>query len=409
MTDSGRMKIEWARTHMLVSAEIRKKFLKEKPLKGFRIGMALHVEAKTGVFSILLKEGGAQIKMSSCNPLSSDDDVVDSLKKDHGMDVYARKGESNQEYYEYLNKVLDMKPNIIIDDGGDLVRIVHTERRDLLSEIIGGNEETTTGVNRLRAMEKQGKLEFPMFDVNDADMKHLFDNRYGTGQSTLDGIMHATNILIGGKTVTVGGYGFCGKGIAMRMKGMGANVIVTEVDPVKAVEAYMDGFRVMPMRDALKVSDMAVTATGMKNVISYEDMKSAKNGIILSNSGHFNNEIETSALSEKSVEKHMARDNVMSYRLPDGNEVFLISEGRLVNLASGQGHPVEIMDMSFAIQALTAEYLAKNHSKLEKKVYKVPAEIDREVAVLELKGLGLSIDSLSKEQIDYSDDWQEGT
>ncbi|MFG1556100.1 MAG: adenosylhomocysteinase [Thermoplasmataceae archaeon] len=409
MTDSGRMKIEWARTHMLVSAEIRKKFLKEKPLKGFRIGMALHVEAKTGVFSILLKEGGAQIKMSSCNPLSSDDDVVDSLKKDHGMDVYARKGESNQEYYEYLNKVLDMKPNIIIDDGGDLVRIVHTERRDLLSEIIGGNEETTTGVNRLRAMEKQGKLEFPMFDVNDADMKHLFDNRYGTGQSTLDGIMHATNILIGGKTVTVGGYGFCGKGIAMRMKGMGANVIVTEVDPVKAVEAYMDGFRVMPMRDALKVSDMAVTATGMKNVISYEDMKSAKNGIILSNSGHFNNEIETAALSEKSVKKHMARDNVMSYLLPGGNEIFLISEGRLVNLASGQGHPVEIMDMSFAIQALTAEYLAKNHSKLQKKVYKVPDEIDREVAVLELKGLGLSIDSLSKEQIDYSDDWQEGT
>jgi adenosylhomocysteinase len=409
MTDSGRMKIEWARTHMLVSAEIRKKFLKEKPLKGFRIGMALHVEAKTGVFSILLKEGGAQVKMSSCNPLSSDDDVVDSLKKDHGMDVYARKGESNQEYYEYLNKVLDMKPNIIIDDGGDLVRIVHTERRDLLSEIIGGNEETTTGVNRLRAMEKQGKLEFPMFDVNDADMKHLFDNRYGTGQSTLDGIMHATNILIGGKTVTVGGYGFCGKGIAMRMKGMGANVIVTEVDPVKAVEAYMDGFRVMPMRDALKVSDMAVTATGMKNVISYEDMKSAKNGIILSNSGHFNNEIETAALSEKSVKKHMARDNVMSYLLPGGNEIFLISEGRLVNLASGQGHPVEIMDMSFAIQALTAEYLAKNHSKLQKKVYKVPDEIDREVAVLELKGLGLSIDSLSKEQIDYSDDWQEGT
>ena len=409
MTDSGRMKIEWARTHMLVSAEIRKKFLKEKPLKGFRIGMALHVEAKTGVFSILLKEGGAQVRMSSCNPLSSDDDVVDSLKKDHGMDVYARKGESNQEYYEYLNKVLDMKPNIIIDDGGDLVRIVHTERRDLLSEIIGGNEETTTGVNRLRAMEKQGKLEFPMFDVNDADMKHLFDNRYGTGQSTLDGIMHATNILIGGKTVTIGGYGFCGKGIAMRMKGMGANVIVTEVDPVKAVEAYMDGFRVMPMREALKVSDMAVTATGMKNVISYEDMKSAKNGIILSNSGHFNNEIETSALSGKAVEKHMARDNVMSYRLPGGNEIFLISEGRLVNLASGQGHPVEIMDMSFAIQALTAEYLAKNHSKLQKKVYKVPDQIDREVAVLELKGLGISIDSLSKEQIDYSDDWQEGT
>ena len=409
MTDSGRMKIEWARTHMLVSAEIRKKFLKEKPLKGFRIGMALHVEAKTGVFSILLKEGGAQVRMSSCNPLSSDDDVVDSLKKDHGMDVYARKGESNQEYYEYLNKVLDMKPNIIIDDGGDLVRIVHTERRDLLSEIIGGNEETTTGVNRLRAMEKQGKLEFPMFDVNDADMKHLFDNRYGTGQSTLDGIMHATNILIGGKTVTIGGYGFCGKGIAMRMKGMGANVIVTEVDPVKAVEAYMDGFRVMPMREALKVSDMAVTATGMKNVISYEDMKSAKNGIILSNSGHFNNEIETSALSEKAVEKHMARDNVMSYRLSGGNEIFLISEGRLVNLASGQGHPVEIMDMSFAIQALTAEYLAKNHSKLQKKVYKVPDQIDREVAVLELQGLGISIDSLSKEQIDYSDDWQEGT
>ncbi|MHB1492743.1 MAG: adenosylhomocysteinase [Thermoplasmataceae archaeon] len=409
MTDSGKMKIEWAKTHMLVSAEIRKRFMDEKPLKGFKIGMALHVEAKTGVFSLLLKEGGAEVRMSSCNPLSSDDDVVDSLRKDHGMDVYAKKGESNSEYYEYLNKVLDLKPNIIIDDGGDLVRIVHTERKDLLENIIGGNEETTTGVNRLRAMEKQGKLEFPMFDVNDADMKHLFDNRYGTGQSTLDGIMHATNILIGGKTVTVGGYGFCGKGIAMRMKGMGANVIVTEVDPVKAVEAYMDGFRVMPMREALKVSDMAVTVTGMKNVISYEDMKTAKNGIILSNSGHFNNEIETSALSEKCKEKHMARDNVMSYRLDNGREIFLISEGRLVNLASGQGHPVEIMDMSFSIQALTAEYLAKNHKSLQKKVYKVPNEIDREVAILELKGLNISLDSLTREQVEYADDWQEGT
>ncbi|MHB8360700.1 MAG: adenosylhomocysteinase [Thermoplasmataceae archaeon] len=409
LTDSGKMKIDWAKTHMLVSGEIRKRFVKEKPLSGFRIGMALHVEAKTGVFSILLREGGAQVRMASCNPLSSDDDVVDSLQKDHGMEVYARKGETNSEYYEYLNKVLDLKPNIIIDDGGDLVRIVHTERRDLLENIIGGNEETTTGVNRLRAMEKQGKLEFPMFDVNDADMKHLFDNRYGTGQSTLDGIMHATNILIGGKTVTVGGYGFCGKGIAMRMKGMGANVIVTEVDPVKAVEAYMDGFRVMHMREALKSSDMAVTVTGMKNVIGYEDMKTAKSGIILSNSGHFNNEIDTASLSEKSAEKRMARDNVMFYKLDNGNEIYLISEGRLVNLASGQGHPVEIMDMSFAIQALTAEYLAKNHKTLQKKVYKVPANIDREVAVLELKGLGISIDSLSQEQMDYSDDWQEGT
>ena len=405
----GFLRLEWARDRMDVTSSIRERFLKEKPFKNVKISMALHVEAKTGVFALLLKEGGAKVRMASCNPLSSDDSVVESLKKDFGMEVYARKGESEEEYYEYLNKALDLEPNIIIDDGGDLVNIVHDKRTELLKNIIGGNEETTTGVQRLHAMEKSGALRFPMFDVNDAEMKHFFDNRYGTGQSTLDGIMNATNVLIAGKRVIVGGYGWCGKGIAMRMKGMGALVTVTEVDPVKAVEAAMDGFEVMPMNRAIRDADLVVTATGVKDIVTYDDMLVAKKNILLANSGHFNNEIAFKDLEAKNMEKKSVRENVTRYKLENGNLINLISDGRLVNLASGQGHPVEIMDMSFALQALVAEYLVKMHKELDHKVYPVPPEIDRYVADIKLKTLGITIDHLSEEQIRYMNEWREGT
>ena len=394
---------------MDVTSQIRERFLREKPFKGVKISMALHVEAKTGVFALLLKEGGATIRMASCNPLSSDDSVVESLKKDYGMEVFARKGETEEEYYDYLNKTLDLQPDVIIDDGGDLTKIVHEERRDLLKNLIGGNEETTTGVVRLFAMEKQGVLKFPMFDVNDAEMKHFFDNRYGTGQSTLDGIMNATNVLIAGKRVIVAGYGWCGKGIAMRMKGLGALVTVTEINPVKAVEAAMDGFEVKPMNSAIRDADMIVTATGMKNVVTYDDLLVSKKNIILANSGHFNNEIPVKELESRSMERNPVRESVVKYKLENGNTVNLIADGRLVNLAAGQGHPVEIMDMSFAIQALTAEYLVKNHEKLENRVYPVPRDIDLNVANLKLRGLGLKIDHLSEDQIKYENDWKEGT
>lgn len=407
--NNGYLRLQWAREHMDVVSEIRKRFVKEQPFKNIKIGMALHVEAKTGILALLLKEGGADLKMASCNPLSTDDSVVESLKKDYKMDVYARKGETEEEYYEYLHKVLDLRPNVIIDDGGDLTKLVLLDRKDLQENIIGGNEETTTGVVRLRAMEKDGALKFPMFDVNDAQMKHFFDNRYGTGQSTMDGIMNATNILIAGKSVVIAGYGYCGRGIAMRMKGMGARVTVTEVDPVKAVEAFMDGFNVEKMETALVNADMVVTATGMKDVVTYENILNAKPGIIISNSGHFNNELPVKELQEKSVERIQVRDSVTSYRLPNGNHVNLIADGRLVNLAAGQGHPVEIMDMSFALQALVAEYLVKNHKSLENRVYPVPGEIDEGVAKIKLNSLGLHIDRLSSEQEKYKSSWEEGT
>lgn len=408
-TSKGFLRLGWARERMDVSAQIRERFQREKPLKGIKISMALHVEAKTGIFALLLREGGADVRMASCNPLSSDDSVVDSLRNDYKMDVYAKKGETEVEYYEYLNKTLDLKPNVIVDDGGDLVKIVTEERTDLLDNIIGGNEETTTGVVRLFAMEKHNALRFPMFDVNDAEMKHFFDNRYGTGQSTLDGIMTATNVLMAGKRIVVAGYGWCGKGIAMRMKGMGGLVTVTEINPVKAVEAAMDGFEVRPMNQAIRDADLVVTATGMKNVVTYDDLTVAKKNVIIANSGHFNNELPVKELESRSIEKRPVRESIQRYRLENGNTIDLIADGRLVNLAVGQGHPVEIMDMSFAIQALTAEYLVKNHEKLENKVYPVPREIDLEVANLKLRGLGINIDELSTEQLKYADEWKEGT
>lgn len=409
MTSEGSLKLGWARDHMDVSAAIRSRFTKELPFKGIKIGMALHVEAKTGIFALLLKEGGADVRLSSCNPLTSDDSVVSALKADHGMKVFAKKGESREEYYANLNAVLDHSPNVIIDDGGDLVRLLHEERKDLLPNVIGGNEETTTGVVRLRAMVKAGALKFPMFDVNDAKMKHFFDNRYGTGQSTLDGIMHATNILFSGKNVVVGGYGWCGRGIAMRMRGMGAMVSVTEVDPVKAIEATMDGFHVAPMSEAIKIADLVVTATGMKNILTTKELEHAKKGVILSNSGHFNNEVSFDDLEKNCVRKEKVRPDVIRYHLKSGTYVDLISEGRLVNLASGQGHPVEIMDMSFAIQALVAEHLVKNRGNLKPGLYSVPETIDTIVAEIKLDSLGITIDRLSREQEEYAESWNEGT
>ncbi|MCL4330043.1 MAG: adenosylhomocysteinase [Candidatus Thermoplasmatota archaeon] len=405
----GLMRLNWARDHMDVCGRLRKRFAEEKPFKGLKISMALHVEAKTGIFALLLKEGGAHLRMASCNPLSSDDNVVESLRKDHGMEVYAKKGMSQEEYYENLNKTLDLRPNVIIDDGGDLVNIVHDTRQDLLQDIIGGNEETTTGVVRLKAMEKAGVLKFPMFDVNDAKMKHFFDNRYGTGQSTLDGIMNSTNILIAGKSVVVAGYGYCGKGIAMRMKGMGAKVKVTEVDPVKAIEAVMDGFEVEKMNAAIRNADIVVTATGMKEVVSYDDLLKAKPNIILANAGHFNNEIPFGELEKRSLERTKVREQIVRYKLENGNLVNLVADGRLVNLASGQGHPVEIMDMSFAIQALVAEHLVGHHEDLRPGVYSVPDTIDSLVASIKLESLGIRIDQLTPDQVRYSESWNEGT
>lgn len=407
--EEGGLRLNWARDHMGVVSEIRKRFVKEKPFKGIRIGMALHVEAKTGIFALLLKEGGADVRLSSCNPLSSDDSVVSSLKKDYNLPVFAKKGESTEEYYKNLNSVLDHSPNLVIDDGGDLVRLLHTERSDLMENIFGGNEETTTGVVRLRAMANSGALKFPMFDVNDAKMKHFFDNRYGTGQSVLDGFMHATNLLIAGKNVVVGGYGFCGKGIAMRMKGLGGIVTVTEVDPIKAIEAVMDGFYVDKMENALKTADIVVTATGVKDIITTKQLTKAKSGVVLSNAGHFNNEISFDDLEKNCARKEKVRGDVVRYYLKSGNCVDLVSDGRLVNLASGQGHPVEIMDMSFAIQALVAEYLVKNHSALKPALYSVPEEIDNQVAEIKLHSLGINIDRYTEEQLKYINSWDEGT
>jgi adenosylhomocysteinase len=400
----GEQKIYWAESRMGIISKIRERFSRELPFKGIRVGMALHLEAKTAVLAKTLKEGGAEVYITSCNPLTTDDDVAVALSDQ--LHVYAKRGQTRDEYYESLNKVLDSEPNIIIDDGGDLTTLLHTERR---LEIMGGNEETTTGVMRLKIMEKQGILKFPMFDVNDAEMKHLFDNRYGTGQSTLDGIMSTTNILIAGKNVVVAGYGWCGKGIAMRMKGMGAKVTVTEVDPVKAIEAHMDGFIVKKMEEAIKDADIVVTATGVRDIVRKEHFLKAKNGCIFANSGHFDVEINKNDLSSISKEKKNVRKYVEEYILKDGKKLYLLGEGRLINLVGGQGHPVEIMDLSFSIQALTAEYIVKNHSNLDKKVYPVPKEIDRGVAEIALNIFGIEKDELTEEQKEYINSWNVGT
>ncbi|MGC8859707.1 MAG: adenosylhomocysteinase [Thermoplasmata archaeon] len=402
--NEGRQKIYWAESRMGIISTVRENFRKNMPFKGIKIGMALHLEAKTAVLAKTLKEGGAEVYITSCNPLTTDDDVASSLSEI--MHVYAKRGQTRDEYYESLNKVLDAEPDIIIDDGGDLTTLLHTERN---LKIMGGNEETTTGVMRLKIMEKDGVLKFPMFDVNDAEMKHLFDNRYGTGQSTIDGIMSTTNLLIAGKNAVVAGYGWCGRGIASRLRGMGAKVTVTEVDPVKAIEAHMDGFHVKRMEDAIKDADIVITATGVKDIVRREHFLRAKNGCIFANSGHFDVEINKNDLMSLSREVKSVRRYVDEYTLHDGRRLYLLGEGRLINLVGGQGHPVEIMDLSFSIQALTAEYIVKNHAKLERRVYPVPKEIDRGVAEIALKVFGIQKDELTEEQVKYINSWNVGT
>jgi adenosylhomocysteinase len=407
--EKGMRRLKWAEAHMPVLAEIRERFKKDKPLKGLKIGMALHTEAKTGILAITLADAGAQIRLASCNPLSTDDSVALALREGYGLEVYAKKGETQDEYYDNLNKVLDMSPDLVIDDGADLIAILHTSRADLLSNVRGANEETTTGVVRLRALAADGKLKFPVVAVNDAKMKFLFDNRYGTGQSTFDGWMNATNLLVAGKRIVVAGYGWCGKGIAMRAKGLGANVIVTEVDPVRAIEAQLDGFEVMKMIDAVKIADAVLTVTGCKSIISVEHLRVMKDGCILGNAGHFDNEIDKNALESMSVGKEKVREFVDAYEFDDGRKVYLIADGRLMNLAAGQGHPAEIMDTSFATQALAIEYLAKNWKSMEPIVYPVPETMDNEIAKIKLRTMGISIDELTNDQEKYMKGWEEGT
>ncbi|MBU1158302.1 MAG: adenosylhomocysteinase [Candidatus Thermoplasmatota archaeon] len=409
LVEKGVRRIEWARAHMPVLAKIRDRMVKEQIFEGLKVAMALHTEAKTAVLALTIQEAGAEVRLSSCNPLSTDDSVAVALNEKYGLETYAKKGQNNKDYYASLNKVLDMKPDYVIDDGADLIFLLHTKRKELLSKVKGANEETTTGVLRLRAMAQQGALKFPVMSVNDAYMKYLFDNRYGTGQSTMDGFMAATNLVIAGKNFVIAGYGWCGRGIAMRAKGMGADVTICEVDPIRAIEAKLDGFAVMPMKDAVKNADILVSATGCKDVVTTQDMKAMKNGCVLANSGHFDNEISKTDLMKLAKSKKKVRDSVDEYVLKNGKRLYLLADGRLVNLAAGQGHPAEIMDMSFAIQALCLEYLDFSAQTLEPAVYDVPDHLDDLVARLKLQTAGIKIDKLSKEQQQYVRSWKEGT
>lgn len=407
--EEGRRRIEWARRHMGVLGAIRTRFEDEQPFAGLRIGMALHVEAKTCNLALALQAGGADVRLVGCNPDSTDDRVVVAMNEHYELPTTAKKGQSSEEYYASLEWVLDHKPHIVIDDGGDLGFLAHTKRKDVLEHIIGGAEETTTGVIRFQAMADEGKLTFPVMNVNDALMKHLFDNRYGTGQSTFDGLFHATNLVVAGKTLVVAGYGWCGRGIAMRAKGLGAEVIVTEIDPVKAIEARMDGHRVMTMEDAAPLADFVVTATGCLDVIDARHVPHLKDGCVLANAGHFDNEINKPALEVDAATIETVREGVTAYLQKDGRTIHLLSEGRLVNLASGQGHPVEVMDTSFAVQALSVEHVAKHHKDMEPGVYSFPVEMDQEIAKIRLKVLGIGIDSLTAEQEEYLSTWEHGT
>lgn len=410
LAEGGRRRIEWAEREMPVLRLIRERFTRERPLAGLRVSACLHVTTETANLMRTLQAGGADVVLTASNPLSTQDDVAASLVSHYEIPTFAIKGEDNATYYKHLNAALDHQPHMTMDDGADLVSTMHKSRRDLLSGMIGGTEETTTGVIRLRAMAADGALFFPVIAVNDAQTKHLFDNRYGTGQSTIDGIVRATNILLAGRSFVVAGYGWCGRGLAMRARGMGANVIVTEVDPLPALEAVMDGFRVLPMNEAAKVGDIFVTVTGDLNVIDQHHFEVMKDGAIVANSGHFNVEINIPALAKMSVgEKRLVRPFVEQYEMQDGRRIYLLGEGRLINLASAEGHPASVMDMSFANQALSAEYMAKLGSTLEKKVFSVPDEIDREIARLKLDAMGVAIDTLSKEQVAYLNSWEEGT
>jgi len=409
LAGEGKLKIEWAAKQMQVLETIKERFTKEKPFKGLTIAACLHITSETANLLITLKAGGANVVANASNPLSTQDSVAASLVKDYGIPTYAIKGEDNKTYFKHLNAVLDYKPQITMDDGGDLIYALHTKRQDQLKEIIGSSEETTTGVIRLKAMEAEGALKLPVIAVNDSDTKHLFDNRYGTGQSTIDGILRATNVLLAGKTFVVAGYGWCSRGIAMRANGMGANVIVTEVDSVRALEAAMDGYRVMTMKEAAKIGDIFVSATGDKHVISKEAMSLMKDGAIVANSGHFDSEIDMASLETMKKSKRQMRNFLDEYTLKDGRRIYVLGEGRLVNLAAAEGHPAEVMDMSFANQALAAEFFLKNKGKLENKVHVLPKALDQKVAEIKLKAMGISIDKLTKEQEKYLSSWDEGT
>ncbi len=409
LAEKGRNRIEWAERQMPVLRLIRKRFETERPLQGLRLSACLHVTTETANLAMTLKAAGAQVVVCASNPLSTQDDVAASLVVHHGIPCFCIKGEDNNTYYSHITSALDHKPHMTLDDGADLVSVLHSKRTDLLANVLGGTEETTTGVIRLKSMVRDGALKYPIIAVNDAQTKHLFDNRYGTGQSTIDGIIRATNILLAGSTFIVAGYGWCGRGVAMRAKGMGAHVIVTEVDSTKAIEAVMDGFQVMPMAQAAPLGDVFVTLTGDKLVIRREHFEKMKDGAVLANSGHFNVEIEIPALEAMSTTKRTVRDYVEEYKMADGRRLFLLGEGRLINLASAEGHPASVMDMSFANQALSAEWMAQNAKKLEKKVYGVPEEIDKEIARLKLESMGVSIDTLTPEQVEYLASWSEGT
>lgn len=409
LAEGGRRRIEWAEREMPVLRQIRERFAQERPLEGVRVSACLHVTAETANLMRALIAGGADVVLTASNPLSTQDDVAASLVSHFEMPVFAVKGEDNETYYKHLSAALDHKPQITMDDGADLVSTMHKSRRELIPNVIGSMEETTTGVIRMRAMAADGELRFPVVAVNDAMTKHFFDNRYGTGQSTLDGIIRATNILLAGKTFVVAGYGWCGRGLANRARGMGANVIVTEIDPLKALEAVLDGFRVMPMVEAAKIGDFFVTLTGDLNVIDKHHFEVMKDGAIVSNSGHFNCEINIPALEEMAVSKRRVRPYVDQYEMKDGRRLHILGEGRLINLAAAEGHPASVMDMSFANQALSTEYIFKHGKELENKVYSVPEEIDHEIARLKLEAMDVNIDTLTEEQVHYLNSWQEGT
>jgi adenosylhomocysteinase len=405
----GKLRIEWANQWMPVLQLIRQRFTKERPLAGVRISACLHVTTETANLAITLRDGGADVVLCASNPLSTQDDVAASLCEDYKIPTFAIKGEDKDSYYSHIVSALDHKPQITMDDGADLVTMILTQRQELVPGVLGGTEETTTGVIRLRSMAKDGVLKYPIVAVNDADTKHFFDNRYGTGQSTLDGILRATNLLFAGMRVVVCGYGWCGRGVANRAKGLGSDVIVTEINPTKALEAVMDGYRVMPLAEAAKIGDVFITLTGNKNVVSEQHFRLMKDGAVVANSGHFNVELDLPALARMAVSKRRTRDFVEEFKLPDGRKIYVLGEGRLINLAAAEGHPAVVMDMSFADQALSVEYVVKNAKKLEPKVYPVPTDIDQTVARLKLQSLGVTIDHLTPEQEEYLSSWSEGT
>jgi len=409
LSSAGELRVQWASREMPVLQLIGKRFAKSKPLKGIRISACLHITTETANLALTLKAGGADLALCASNPLSTQDDAAAYLVVKEGIPVFAIKGEDNKTYYKHINAALDHKPNITMDDGADLVASIHKERNELIRNIIGGTEETTTGVIRLRSLEQEKRLKYPIIAVNDAQTKHFFDNRYGTGQSTMDGITRATNVLWAGKKVVICGYGWCGRGVAMRAKGFGAHVIICEVDPIRSLEAVMDGYQVMPLLDAARIGDIFITVTGGLHIIDSEHMLAMKDGAIMANSGHFNVEINIPALEKLAVDKKQIRGSVEQYTLADKKHLYLLGEGRLINLAAAEGHPASVMDMSFANQALCVEYMVKRGNELRPRVYPVPEKVDKEVGRLKLKAMGIKIDTLTSEQRKYLESWEAGT